>query len=135
MRIVFRQRIAAQIDFGLIYGTIALVVLCASRYLPLLNLVPSCAFKEHTGIPCPTCGSTRSIVYLSHGDFLAALMMNPLTALCLSGAVLLFLYDLVTVVFDVPRVSVSLTRREGNALRACIIALLITQWIYLILKL
>jgi hypothetical protein len=36
-----------------------------------------CLFKHFTGIPCPSCGSTRSILCLAHGDFLGAMMWNP----------------------------------------------------------
>ena len=34
-------------------------------------------FKEVTGLPCPSCGTTRSLVLLAHGDVRGSLMMNP----------------------------------------------------------
>jgi len=37
-----------------------------------------CMIKHITNIPCPSCGSTRSILSLFHGDFLKALYWNPL---------------------------------------------------------
>jgi nitrogen fixation-related uncharacterized protein len=37
-----------------------------------------CIFKNLTGIPCPSCGSTRSVVCLLHGDPLKAININPL---------------------------------------------------------
>lgn len=37
-----------------------------------------CLFKWLTHIPCPSCGSTRSILYLYEGRFNEALMTNPL---------------------------------------------------------
>lgn len=41
--------------------------------------VPStCAFKNLTGKPCATCGSTRAFVKLLHADVLGALSLNPL---------------------------------------------------------
>ena len=40
--------------------------------------VPSiCLFKEVTGLPCPSCGTTRSLLLLMHGDFRESFMMNP----------------------------------------------------------
>lgn len=37
-----------------------------------------CIFKNLTGFPCPSCGSTRSVVSLFHGDPMAAININPL---------------------------------------------------------
>jgi hypothetical protein len=45
----------------------------ASQKLPGVCLV-----KNITGIPCPACGSTRSVMSLLHGDFYTALYYNPL---------------------------------------------------------
>lgn len=41
------------------------------------NFTP-CIFKNVTGIACPSCGSTRSVLLLSHGNFTDALLLNPL---------------------------------------------------------
>jgi hypothetical protein len=37
-----------------------------------------CLFKNLTGMPCPSCGITRSIIQFYHGHFEAALLINPL---------------------------------------------------------
>jgi hypothetical protein len=37
-----------------------------------------CLFKSVTGIPCPSCGITRSVLSLFQGDVLNALWINPL---------------------------------------------------------
>jgi hypothetical protein len=44
------------------------------------NLVsnPVCPIKLTSGYPCPSCGSTRSILAILHGDFIEALLLNPL---------------------------------------------------------
>lgn len=42
------------------------------------NLAGVCLIKNITGIPCPSCGSTRSVVSLIKGDFYNALKINPL---------------------------------------------------------
>ena len=39
--------------------------------------VDVCMMKLITSIPCPSCGSTRSVLSLMHGDFLQALYINP----------------------------------------------------------
>lgn len=37
-----------------------------------------CLIKHFTNIPCPSCGSTRSVISLTKGNFLEALKINPL---------------------------------------------------------
>lgn len=36
-----------------------------------------CLLKRFTSIPCPSCGSTRSVMSLSKGNFAEALWINP----------------------------------------------------------
>lgn len=40
--------------------------------------VEVCVIKHLTSVPCPSCGSTRSVISLSNGDFREALIFNPL---------------------------------------------------------
>lgn len=37
-----------------------------------------CIVKNVTGLPCPSCGSTRSVLSLFHGDLAGAFYWNPL---------------------------------------------------------
>jgi hypothetical protein len=36
-----------------------------------------CMFKHVTGIPCPSCGSTRTILSIMHGNLLDGMLINP----------------------------------------------------------
>jgi len=40
--------------------------------------VDICLIKHATNIPCPSCGSTRSVISLAEGRFTDALQINPL---------------------------------------------------------
>jgi hypothetical protein len=40
--------------------------------------VEVCLIKHTTNIPCPSCGSTRSVISLANGKFSEALQINPL---------------------------------------------------------
>jgi len=37
-----------------------------------------CLFKRMTQLPCPSCGATRAVISIAHGDFITALNLNPI---------------------------------------------------------
>ncbi len=41
------------------------------------SLPSFCLFKEVTGIPCPSCGTTRSLIALINGNIKDSLLINP----------------------------------------------------------
>jgi len=131
MRLSLKKRDPSHIEFGIIYGSIAILMLAAGRFLPILSFAPDCVFRGLTGIPCPTCGSTRSLMHLSHGDILSAFFMNPLTTLCLIAAIVYFFASIMRVVFDLPRINILLTVKEKNVVRAGVVMALVVQWAYL----
>lgn len=65
-----------------------LVISCMAGYLWLyinisinqteIKTVEVCLIKHATNIPCPSCGSTRSVISLVKGNFSDALQINPL---------------------------------------------------------
>lgn len=42
-----------------------------------------CLFKHVTNVPCPSCGSTRSVLSLLKGDFIGSWNLNPLGVIVL----------------------------------------------------
>ncbi|MEY3577428.1 MAG: hypothetical protein RL394_1011 [Bacteroidota bacterium] len=73
---------------------VLIMLFCLSGYTWLVmhldsrwaNVVgPVCVFKKATGIPCPSCGATRSMIALINGDFLKAVLWNPIGLLLLGG--------------------------------------------------
>lgn len=135
MQVMRIKREPGRIEFGIIYGMIALLILGAARFLPLLALAPSCAFKALTGFPCPTCGSTRSIVHLAHIDLFSAFSMNPLICVVFLAAVPIFLYCVTTLVFDLSRISLSLAAGEKDFFRFCAFVIVLSNWLYLLFAL
>jgi hypothetical protein len=132
MRIILNKRKTGEIDYGIIYGGLSIIVLFVGSTMPVFSLIPSCTFRMLTGIPCPTCGATRSVVALAGGNVAASFMMNPLTALCLLAGTLIFLYSLTCLAFDLPKINLLLSSKEEIALKASVIILLLAQWAYLI---
>lgn len=58
----------------------AWVGLCffSSSVTNYLDAIHPCLIKTATGIPCPSCGTTRSVLFILNGDFIRAVEMNPL---------------------------------------------------------
>ncbi len=50
----------------------------ASRSIEDNNGFHLCFVRNVFGIPCPACGSTRSVLLLMRGDFTASLLLNPI---------------------------------------------------------
>ena len=67
---------------GLIFGAIGLLAAVAVGLLHV-DRVPLtfCVVKGLSGLPCPTCGSTRAFGQLFELDIAGALAMNPFTTL------------------------------------------------------
>lgn len=65
-----------------------LFIACLTGYIWLIYSITSykadiktvevCLIKQLTNVPCPSCGSTRSIISLTKGNFVDAIHLNPL---------------------------------------------------------
>lgn len=58
----------------------AAVAACAIVYVAdpeKTNWFPKCPFHMLTGLQCPSCGSSRALYHLLHGDIMAGLAFNP----------------------------------------------------------
>ncbi len=135
MRFLTRKREQGELELGIVYGIIVLAAVCAARFLPLERLVPSCLFHVLTGVSCPTCGATRSLVHFSHGDVSGALALNPLLVVALAVILGYFLYSTVSLLLKLPRVVLSLSPVEKNVARATACFLFLMNWTYLIVAL
>lgn len=65
-----------------------------SQYTPNV-----CLIKQITGFPCPSCGTSRSVLALTDGNFQHAIMTNPLGFIVFAIMLILplwMLFDLAT---------------------------------------
>ncbi len=117
---------------GAIFGAIGLVVAAAVRVLHLDRIPFSlCYFKAFTGLPCPTCGTTRTLGRLFALDFAGALRMNPFATLLALVVAAWALADLALL----PRrqaLDVEVSPRVGFALRVGTLVLFLANWVYLV---
>lgn len=134
MRLLWRGRSAKELDHELIWLAVSVGSLAgAAVWLALALPWPKCPFLSVTGLPCVTCGATRSAIAFLHGDFLTALRWNPLAFVALCGLVAFDLYALAVIAGRTARLRVvNWTVTEKNAVRIVVISLLALNWIYLL---
>ena len=132
MRLLTRKRESGEIELGIIYGTIVLIGVGAARFLPLEKLAPRCLFRAFTGVSCPTCGATRSLVHFSHGDLVGAFVLNPLMTILLASAIAYFVVSCIGVLLNLPRVVLCLSPVEKNVMRVSAVLLFIVNWSYVV---
>ena len=58
-------------------SVVGYVWLLISYLYPGEEVWTGCLFKKLVSLPCPSCGSTRSILTLCHGDLKGSLLLNP----------------------------------------------------------
>jgi hypothetical protein len=134
MRLLWRRRSAHELDHELIWLAVSVASLAgAAAWLALALPWPKCPFLSVTGLPCVTCGATRSTIAFLHGDFFTALKWNPLAFAAICGLVGFDLYAALVLVGRTARLRiVDWTITEKNAARIVVISLLALNWIYLL---
>ena len=130
-----RRRLAPrEIDHELLWLVISLgTFLGLLLWLSAGWATPQCAFRAITGLPCLTCGATRSAWQFLHGHFLTSLRFNPLAFLAYCGIAIFDLYAIAVLIARTPRLRLSnFTRFEKLVVRILVIALLSGNWLYLV---
>ena len=124
---------AGAAPLGAIFGGIGLLVAAVVGTLGL-DRVPLtfCVFKGLTGLPCPTCGSTRAVARLFGFDPAGALAMNPFTTVV---AVVIAAWAVVDLLL-IPRrraLRVGFSPTLARVLRIAAFIAFIANWVYLLL--
>ena len=134
MRLLWRGRSAKEPDHELIWLAVSVASLAGgATWLALALPWPKCPFLSVTGLPCVTCGATRSAIAFLHGDFFTALRWNPLAFAALCGLVAFDLYAGLVLLGGTARLRiVDWTVAEKKAVRIVVISLLALNWIYLL---
>ena len=134
MRLVWRRIPPDNFNYELVWLTLSMAAAIGAAMLlrfalPMLR----CPFLAMTGYPCLTCGATRCAIALSHGDFSAAWLWNPLAFVALGAVALFDVYAAIVLLARSPRLRiVDWTRAEKNAIRIGVVALIAANWIYLL---
>ena len=117
---------------GLIFGAIGSLAAFGIGTLHLDRVpIALCYMKVLTRLPCPTCGSTRSLGRLFAFDVAGAFAMNPLTAL---AALLLAAWAIADLAL-LPRrraLGLEVAPRTATLLRIAAVVALALNWAYLL---
>ena len=134
MRLVWRRSAPGEFNHELVWLAVSLAaVVGGAIWLGLQFPTPRCPFLAITGYPCLTCGATRCAIAFLHGNFSAAWHWNPLALLALGGVAVFDIHAAIVLVAGAPRLrSVEWSRREKNALRLAVVALIVVNWVYLL---
>jgi hypothetical protein len=134
MRLLWRRRTARETDHELIWLAVSVAAIAGGAGWLALSLPwPRCPFFAVTGLPCLTCGATRSAIAFLHGDLFLALRWNPLAFVAFCAVIAFDLYAATVLVFQQPRLRiVDWSIPQKSAVRIAAICLLALNWIYLL---
>ena len=100
--------------------------------------VTVCPVKKVTGLPCPSCGSTRAVVSLVQGDVKKSFLENPIGILLVSFIIMGppwivwdFLSGNATFMYWYERAEAFIRRRS---VAIVLIGLIVINWIWNIMK-
>lgn len=135
MQLVRHRLVPPELDHELIWLTVSFGSLAfAAIWLAFGLPWPRCAFHDVTGLPCVTCGMTRSAIQFFHGNFLSALRWNPLVFVELCGLSIFDAYAFVVLVARAPRLRIAkFSSAEKTFVRALVVTSLGANWGYLLL--
>jgi len=132
MRARVCKNISGWNDPGWVLLPIGVSAVFAANYLrPLFALIPPCVFHALTGLPCPACGSTRAGLALAAGEVFTAFRLQPLFVLACFGAAVFGLRSLAAIATG-KRMIFEFAPRERVIIRYVLIALILLNWLYLV---
>ena len=134
MRIGWRRLRPGELDHELIWLVVSVTSAVAGAAWFALHLPwPRCNFRALFGIPCFTCGATRSATALLQGDVVAAWNWNPLATIAMLGIGIFDLYALAVLLGRAPRLRVNFGRAKWPLIVA-VFAAGGLNWLYLLLN-
>lgn len=105
-----------------------LLALAGVALVQELGSADLCNVHRLTGLPCPTCGSTRLVQALGRGDWSDALALNPLVFAAFAAGFGLLALRLVAR----RRLVILTTARRARLAPWVLVALLAANWLYLV---
>lgn len=130
----FRPRHPEVLVGPLVTLAAVIALLIVARYYDRLPVhPPECGFRRALGIPCVGCGGTRSMQALADGRISDALRFNPAAVLGVAASLLWAIGGWVRYQRGTPLYPVAEQNRLIMRNLLVVAALLLLNWIYLIL--
>ena len=136
MRLTLAELKKTDLDHEKIWGAVGAGLFLFIQCLPswFISQYP-CLFKKITGIPCPSCGVTRTLLLLGHGDFASAFTVSPFFTLAGAGAAGVVIYCFIAWIFGLKRIRISFDSRKEFLLSMTGLGMLmVLNWVLSILK-
>jgi len=115
---------------GLYWGAAAAAsVALAPLAARAAELVPPCLFRSMTGLPCPTCGSTRAVLALARLDLAGAVALNPLAA---AGALVFLAGGLIAAIAALAGRPLREPQRYSPVARLALLGAVAANWVWLL---
>ncbi len=87
-----------------------------------------CVFYRLTGLPCPTCGSTRGVLRAFNGEFVKAWLTNPF----IFTMFMFIFFRLAGQLFFAKKITIIYSRLEQTIAYSLLLGFFILNWIYLL---
>jgi hypothetical protein len=111
---------------------VGVCALVAARWFPFGALPPLCAFKTFTGLPCLSCGMTRSWVHVVHGRFGDAWLTSPLGVLLCLATVAAIAYGVARSTGRMPALRLDLSKAGRLGVRIAVGLAVLINWGYVL---
>lgn len=136
MRLQWRRLRPGELDHELIWLLVSVTAAAvAAMWLALGLPWPRCTFLAVTGLPCFTCGATRSSLAFLYGDFAGAWQLNPLIFAALCALAVFDLYAAAVLITRSPRLRIGFAyARAGRIAAAGAVIAAGANWIYLLAR-
>lgn len=80
-RASIKQRYIAAVIFVIVFSFFGFFAISGHYSVDIGRWLGHCSFQQRTGLPCPTCGMTRSTLAFAQGKILRAFYIQPACAL------------------------------------------------------
>ncbi len=133
VKIIFQRIDRHRLGPAMLFITVCGVALFFYAYFPQVRQrIPVCYFRQHTGIPCPSCGATRSLDLFIQRRFFSAFLMNPFFFALYCFFLLFSLNTLCGLLF---KKNLQFQNLPGLKFeRSILLAAFFINWFYLIIK-
>ena len=143
MPVPFGPSSSSDDEAGTAAGHLVVLIVCAGIFLSAALLTPStgnlkigpvtlpglCVLRNTTGVPCPGCGLTRSVVAAVHGDWNVSFAYHRMGPLIVGFLILQLLYRLAWMGLPLFRAQINRVGRLFDWALIPLMVLLFLNWI------